>query len=314
MKDKTLRFALLLTLSTFSAFADTFVWGDTYAQAWQGFGTSPYSAHGSGANANITIFCLDFNDQIAPPFTWNATVWNLTQANVQNEAQYGGNYNNLLDAAYQTSNPGQNAPNQVSGPPYAFVTDDAGGSYKADLTNSPDAYTRYLEAAWLFSEIEAAGSQTPFDLVFQAAAWDLFVNTANQADLAQDIQNTNADGNIYGFQDYIDPAGSATANVSGIDFQQAVDYALNAAQAAVVTNHTFTGDGWTIVTADPTWVETDGKTIPAQEFLSPNAVDPPPVPEPSSIVLLATLAGAAWFGRNRRMMSRISGISAQRQP
>ena len=288
----TFRILLLLALASSGAFADNFVWGNTWAQNWHNIGTGPYSAHGSGANANITIFCLDFNDEIGPPNDWGATVWNLNSSNVATEAQYGGNYNSLLNSAYG----GQPAPHQISGAPFAFQTDDAGGVV-ANLAASSDAYTRYLEAAWLFSELQIAGGQSPLGLVVQVAAWDLFVNSANIGLLSSDIKNTNGS---FGFQDDVDPAATATPSVSGLDFEQAVDYALNAAQAAVVTNHTFTGAGWTLVTADPTWVEGDGGTIPAQEFLSPNAVDPPPVPEPSAIVLLATVAGLIGFGKLHR--------------
>src|SRR5271165_3069682 len=157
MVKMTFRLIVLLVLGAFGALADDFVWGNTYAQAWQHIGTGPYSAHGSGANANITIFCLDFNDEIGPPYSWDATVWDLNPTNVATEAQYGGNYNNLLNAAYQASHPGEPAPNQISGSPFAFVTDNAGDGYVANLAASPDAYTRYLEAAWLFSELDAAG-------------------------------------------------------------------------------------------------------------------------------------------------------------
>jgi hypothetical protein len=293
VKRQSLLFVVLLFLSTFSAFAEQFDWGNTYAQAWAGFGTGPYKALGSGANANITIFCVDFNDEIGPPFTWDATVRNLTPGSVQTNAQYGGNYNNLLNTAY-----GGVAPNQISGAPYIFVTDDAGGGYKADLTNSPDAYSRYLEAAWLFSELQDAGPQSQLALIAQVAAWDLFVNPSHIGELTAAIQGT---GGTYGFTDYIDPFATATPNIAGgLTFEQAVDYALNAAQAAVVTNKTFTGAGWTIVTADASWVESaDGKTIPAQEFLSPNAVASP-VPEPTSIVLFCSVVGmAGWLKRRK---------------
>lgn len=194
------------------------------------------------------------------------------------------------------SHPSQPAPNQISGPPYAFVTDNA-GAYQANLTASPDAYTRYLEAAWLFTELKDANPTSGLALAAQAAAWDLFVNSAHIGELSHDIDTT---GGTYNFVDLVDSV-APTASVSGLNFEQAVDYALDAAQAAVVTNKTFTGTGWTIVTADPTWVEGAGNTIPAQEFLSPNAVDPPPVPEPSAIVLLGTGACMVGFARRRKI-------------
>jgi hypothetical protein len=282
------RILVLLSLSTLCVFADSFTWGNTYAQNWNNIGTGPYSAQGSGANANITIFCLDFNDEIGPPYNWNATVRNLNSSNVQTAAQYGGNYNNLLNSAYNV--PGQQAPNQISGYPFTFVTDNTGNAYSVDLTDSSDAYTRYLEAAWLFSELETAGGTSQVGLVAQVAAWDLFVNAANEPLLASDIQVTNGLGNVFSF-----------AGVTGLDFQQAVDYALTAAQTAVVTDH-FDGAGWTLVTADPTWVEGAGNGIPAQEFLSPNAV--PPVPEPGAMVLLATAVGLIGLGKLRRKHRR----------
>lgn len=294
------RIIVLLVLSTLTAFADDFAWGGTYSQGWQGIAIGPYTALGSGANAD-TIFCLDFNDEIGPPYNWDANIWNLNPSNVATDAQYGGNYNNLLNAAYQVSHPGQPAPNQISGPPFAFVTDNAGGGISADLTDSPDSYTRYLEAAWLFTELAASDPQSSLAVVAQVAAWDLFVNSSNLPVLANLIQLTNQqEGDTYYFHDYVDST-SPTPDASGLDFEQAVDYALDAAQAAVVTNDTFNGSGWNIVTADPTWVEGAGDTIPAQEFLSPNAT--PPVPEPSAIILLATVAGMVGFGKYRRKVS-----------
>src|SRR5579872_2200540 len=103
MKPRSIQLMTLLFffLGTISAFADQYTWGNTYAQAWQGFGTSPYAAINTATNVRLTILCLDYNDEVGPPYTWNANVWALNQQDVQTEAQYGGNYNNLLNAAYQ---------------------------------------------------------------------------------------------------------------------------------------------------------------------------------------------------------------------
>lgn len=292
----TTRLLLTLTLALAAigtASADEFTWGNTYAQAWQGFGTSPYSATDTATGKSITLFCLDFNDDIGPPFTWDANVRTLNSNNVTQQAQYGGNYNNLLNQAYGPSHSGLPAPHQITATPFNFVTDDAGGGYKVDLTQSPDAYSRYLEAAWLFSELEAAGVHSKIALVAQAAAWDLLVDPWHRSELDNAIANTNSNGNIYGFQDLV--GGSGKPAVSAINFRQAVDYMLSAAQQSVVVNKTFTGAGWSIVTADPGWVESaSGKTIPAQEFLSPASA-----PEPSAIILLATVIGMAGFLKRR---------------
>lgn len=289
---------LLASASFSTAFADELIWGNTYAQVWQGFGTGPYSAHDTTTGKSIILFCLDFNDEIAPPFTWNATARVLNSTNVTHSAQYGGNYDNLLNQSYGATHSGHPAPNQVSEAPFSFVTDNAGGGYGVDLSLSSDAYSRYLEAAWLFTELQAAGGSSKLALVAQVAAWDLLVDSAHKASLSTDIANTNASGKIYGFQDLV--GGSGKPALSGLDFQQAVDYMLSAAQQSVVVNKTFTGAGWSIVTGDPDWVESaSGKTIPAQEFLSPNAI-PPSVPEPSAVILLATAIGAAALLKRRR--------------
>ena len=143
-------------------------------------------------------------------------------------------------------------------------------------------------------------------LVAQVEAWDLFVNSNNKQSLHNLIAGTGGTG--FGFQDYVDPSAKALTSISsGLTFEQAVDYALYAAQRAVVTDQTFSPGNWTIVTADPTWVESSaGQTIPAQEFLSPNAQADlttnfaPPVPEPTSILLLATAAGLTLWARRRK--------------
>ena len=47
--------------------------------------------------------------------------------------------------------------------------------------------------------------------------------------------------------------------------------------------------GWFAVTTDPAWAAENQNGVPVQEFLIHE--DPPPVPEPAAILLLATAAG-----------------------
>lgn len=292
LQSRLLALAALFVAGSCSGLADQFTWGNTYAQAWQGFGTGPYAAINTATLTRITIFCLDYNDEIAPPFTWNANVVALNQQNVQNGAQYGGNYNNLLNSAYGVTHPGQPAPNQVSGPPFAFQGDSS-GSYSVNLS-ADNAYTRYQEAAWLFTEIESVNNvnSNPIAVIAQVAAWELFansshVNAAHTGDLQQKIAAT---GGTYTFQDNVDPSSSAFQTLTGLTFQQAIDEYLLAAQTAVRSG-SFTASNWSLVTADAGWVESSlgGNGVPAQEFLSPDAPrDVASTPEPGAILLLAT--------------------------
>src|SRR5438477_1044764 len=62
--------------------ADDLQWGGTYVAAWSGFGTSPYTAiNTSDNNKLLVIFCVDFNDEIAPPVDWQANIRPLTAGN-----------------------------------------------------------------------------------------------------------------------------------------------------------------------------------------------------------------------------------------
>ena len=129
---------LALFVLTNCLFADDLKWGGTWAGVWSGFGTSPYTAIDQSANNKVlVIFCLDYNDEIAPPVDWQANIRPLTQSNVTQYGQFGGNY-------------GQG----ITTTPWAF-NGDAGitAGHSVDLTASSTAYTRYLEAAWLFTNI-----------------------------------------------------------------------------------------------------------------------------------------------------------------
>lgn len=324
MRTYALGALLLLGWSSGSLLADDLTWGGTYVANWDNFGTSPYSATNTTNGQQLQIFCLDFNDEIAPPFDWSASIIPLTQANVagtgayQNQyaAQYGGAYNQLLSNAFNSTPAIDRASStvaQVSGTPFSFSGDS---KYSLNMSSSiNDPYTRYVEAAWLFTEIQGAVAQNPedkaSDMIAQAAAWELFVNgstdcttnpTSNYCALTKDVRTYSG---AYTFNDYMD-----NTSLSGVSFEHAVDFALSAAQTAV--NGGWSPDGWNIVTATPTWVVTNtangGK--PVQEFLSFGATPdappfgdgpgPAPVPEPGAVFLLATAAGITLWRFHKR--------------
>ena len=241
---RLLRVPLLLLSIAACAFCDTDIkWVNSNGTIWDRYYTSPYYATSSDPALTLTLFCLDYNDEIAPPFEWHANVYALNESNVDNHAQFGGSY------------PG--------------------------ITGAPDAYVRYLEAAWLFTNIQSAQitHDTNTMIVSQVAAWELFVNAANQAGLTSKI---NATGGT--------PA-----------FGNAVAKALVDAHTAVVDNNWGAANAgkWSLVTGDPAWVRDSHGNIPVQEFLTPIHT-----PEPSALILLATMVGILGTAIRRRIGTR----------
>ena len=282
-------------------FADSLEWGGTWTGVWSGFGTGPYTANDYTRSEKLTIFCLDFNDEIAPPYNWNANIYALNQANVNTYAQFGGNY----------PVPG------VLAAPFAFQGDTIAGSIHNVTMNaaSSTAYTRYLEAAWLFSNILQAGGDLNTEIISQVAAWDLLVDSHHIDQLTNDIRGT---GGSYTFNNYLYSTNSyasvSTKSIAGLSFEEAVNEALNGAQNAVTSeNWAASGfmDSWNLVTGDPTWVLTTGNGVPAQEFLTPSL--PPqgnnnplvPNPEPGAIVLMGSALFLLGWSQRRRY-ARIS--------
>jgi hypothetical protein len=287
------RFALCLLgllIASDCLFADNLQWGGTYLSAWAGFGTSPYTAiNTSDNNKVLTIFCLDFNDEIAPPVDWVANIRQLTPSNVSTYGQFGGNYGMGITAA-----------------PFAFTGDTApDAAHSVDLAASPTAYSRYLEAAWLFSNILAAQPSADVDtsVISQVAAWDLFVEGPNLPLLTSSIQSYNNPNTLYTFNNYVYSNNNyatapTTSTMSGLQFEDAVDEALSAAQNAVVNEGWATSGymaNWNLVTGDPVWAA-DNVGRPVQEFLT----DPPPIPEPSAMILLGTALVALGLVKRRK--------------
>lgn len=288
-------------------FADDLTWGRTWTGVWSGFGTSPYSATDTTLSRNLTIFCLDFNDEVGPPYAWQANIYGLTSANVTQNAQFGGNYGQGV--------PGFNL--NISAAPFAFQGDTAPDpSHSVSLAASPTAYTRYLEAAWLFTNILQAQTANDINtsIISQVAAWDLFVEPWNTAQLAEDI-NTYNGSHGYTFNNYLFSnnnyaSSPTTVGIGGLQFEDAVDEALKAAQHAVVTKGWASSaymPTWNLVTTDPAWAEGYGR--PVQEFLSPTPIPGrqnqlPPVPEPGAIMLLGTVVGIVALTQRRRWAAR----------
>jgi hypothetical protein len=293
-------FLLILLIACGCASADDLQWGGTYVAAWSGFGTSPYTAIDTSANNKlVTIFCLDFNDEIAPPTDWQANIRPLTADNVMDFAQFGGNYGNGITAA-----------------PFAFQSDSLtlGDPHSIDLSASPTAYIRYQEATWLFGNILKAlpNGDINSSIISQVAVWDLFVEGPNQSTLTNDIKAYNGPSGytfnnyLYSTDNYSTPP--ATQSMGGLQFEDAVDEALKAAQNAVLneswTSSNYVGT-WDLVTGDPTWAAAYGR--PVQEFLT----DAPPVPEPGAVVLLGTVMVAIGFF-SRRRLARLQTLPVNR--
>ncbi len=279
---KIYRILFLLLASLGVASADVLTWGNTYQSVWSGFGTSPYIAVDQSQNdAHLAIYCLDFNDEIAPPYTWEANFVTIDPYSVATYAQFGGNYNARLSAAWEAGvDPG-------SVPSISVVFGINSGN--SPLTAASDsAFVRYKEAAWLFNRMKSGQVDS---VVYQVAAWELFVESgANTDKLQYDITHS---------------PGAAQADI---------DAALVLAQAAV-TGGWSDYTSWHIVTADPDWVDdghSDGKIgqgKPAQEFLTYSTIPGPvpdilPTPEPSGILLLLSVLGASAFTGLRKARGR----------
>jgi hypothetical protein len=285
LKATLIKLAVLLAVSS-CAFADDLVWGGTWAGVWQGFGTGPYTAIDTTQSKTLVIFCMDYNDEIAPPYEWMANINPVTPGNVSQYGQFGGNYGLGITTT-----------------PWAFAGDPGTSpGHAVDLTASSDPYTRYQEAAWLFTNLMAAQDHGDLNtmIISQVAAWDLFVESVNAADLSNRIQATN--GSPYTFNNYeysTDNYATApgTQTLAGLMFQDAVDEALKGAQDAVLNQNWYGSafaPSWDMVTGDPTWAQQYGR--PVQEFLT----DAPPVPEPGSILLLGTVILGVVAGFRRK--------------
>jgi hypothetical protein len=261
--------SLALILAAGSARADTMVWQNASGLTWSNVYSSPYYVTDQTTNQYLTLFCLDFNHEINPPTQWAANLNLLSPSNL-GQFQYGGSYPN------------------TPGP--AFTGDDPGDGHAVTMQQGSDAYHRYLEAAWLFTNMSGAQAQSDTNdvLVSQVAAWLLFVDQDHLADLISRIQGTTG---TFSFADYV---GSQSL-ITQLNFRDAVDEAVNASQNAVLGGWT-AGTDWTVITGDIGWINANHGGQPVQEFLTPT-----PVAEPASILSTGTfLLGACVLLRRSR--------------
>ncbi len=231
-----------------SAFADDlFYFQNAGTLGWNGVLVNPYTAVDLSTTPNqvLTIYCDDWNTDFGGNPTWYANVFSLTDAmnnpSVLQQLKYGNttsNYNLASDGTYS-------------------------------LGSSPDALYRYLEAAWLDSQVPTSDTER---IELAAAVWTLFVDGGKVGPLMNAIN-------------------------SSPDFMTAVAQDLANAQSAVGT---WDPSGWYVITPDPN--DSSGNPAPQdidkmQEFLYH---DSPSVPEPSGVILLGTVIGYLGFIKFRR--------------
>jgi hypothetical protein len=144
------------------ALADHMQWESASAASnvWQGFYTSPYLAWDRSMNPQpdgqlITLYCLDYNHEVAPPYVWDASINPLSLAGVS-LYQYG--------SAFPTA---QAAYLQYVSAAWIFT------AMRGLESGQP--------AGWRAIETE-----------YQAAAWKLFVDGAHAADLNARIHASGA--------------------------------------------------------------------------------------------------------------------------
>jgi hypothetical protein len=290
-RSKTLGvLALLLAGSAGSALADldhvdmVFNGVVNTSATWAGPGetvyVSPYTATDTDTNpvTPITIYCLDWNHNIDFGQQWTADFLSLDPTNPDASELYY--YNSTT--AYQL---------------------DAGGNLDQVSENSTQMYDRYLEAAWLFTQIQnlgplGAGNVTAQDEL-NVAAWTLFLD-------ASPVAGSNPAGNTSTTEFAADIASTSPGFALAVyyDLQCAIAHVTGGTDTSNGCTKTagaadFNGAGWYAVTPDP-------KNSPnqvTQEFLTDDPSFVPnvePVPEPQAFALFGTLVGILGASRYRR--------------
>jgi PEP-CTERM motif len=299
---------LLLTIVSsglpFVALADHLTFGGVVnGVTWQGpenVYVTPYTAmvnSTSGgspltANTSIEVYCLDWNHNINFGQPWDADVFSIDPITAANEANLYYTAANTNHTAYQldASNSTQDQLDAVSG------------------LNQLAMYKRYLEAAWLFDQmrllhLDTGAGNTALNQAKQrelnVATWTLFLDVdppingalvTSAPSFAADINNTSTSSSSATFaRNVYNDLQCAIAHVTGV---------AGGGCTSTGNTNTFGGDfaasGWYAITPDP---KSGGNLT--QEFMTYI----PPVPEPSTWVLFATVVGILAWSRKRRQQS-----------
>jgi hypothetical protein len=235
-----------------SALADQFYFQSAGNVTWSGVYVNPYVALDLTTPQNpLLIYCDDWNTDFSGNPTWNANVYALTANNVSN-FRYGNTTVNY---------------------DFTLHTNQAGDSLTAYSSTTPDAFTRYLEAAWLDNQFQTLGGSAQTQIGIAAAEWTLFVDSNHVAGLVNAINSTGYADAVYNY--------------------------LQQAQNAVAAG--YSAPGWDVMVPV-------GNSFPMQEFL----VDAP-VPEPAAIILLATVAALlAFIGMRRKRTAQLASAVSTR--
>lgn len=231
-----------------TAFADQFYFESPGTVTWNGVYVNPYTVKDNTTGQNpLTVYCDDWNTDFSGNPTWNANVYSLTAGNVSH-FKYGNttsNYNVTL------------SPSQD----YLSIS----------LSSTPNAFNRYLEAAWLDNQWRTLGGSAQTQIALAAAEWTLFVDTSHAGSPLND------------------PTSGLIGAINTSGYAKAVYNYLQDAQTAVAGG--YTAPGWDVIVPA-------NNSFPMQEFLVYGYT--PPVPEPSAVLLLATVVGLLTFSTLRR--------------
>src|SRR5580658_223320 len=236
-------------------YADNLTWTSAGNNVWSIFYVSPYTALDTTTGQTLQIFCIDYNHDIAPPQTWQANLVPLSTTNLS-QYQFGGSY------------PGVSPLDTTAASAFAFqsqTTTSNGSTVTANLSTS-GSMDRYLELAWLVTEMETtlsdgqSGKLTTAAMdaaldVYQVADWLIFADAGPSQFAPGQTHLSDLEGKIAGTSgdySYNSTLGLWSSASSGYDFQYAVDSALNSAETAVVNNG-WSSSQFSVVTASQSW-------------------------------------------------------------